>query len=115
MATKKLNIDDIYKNKAWYEITLQDEDGEIEIDSIDVTEEDYWGNINTVDGTCFWEWKDTTDHNEEMRVFDGIGYGNDADGYKKIVKVVNSNTGRVVPPKSWAKFIESLVELFSDM
>ena len=115
MATEKLDINDIYENKAWYEITFQNEDGETEIDMINVTHQDYWGNINTVDGTCFWEWKNSVDHNEKMRMFDGIGYGNDVDGYKKIVKVVNSNTGRAVPLKNWAKFIDSLVELFSDM
>ena len=103
---EELDIDDIYENKAWYDITLQDEDGEIEEQQIDVTEEEDWGNINTSDGTCYFP------SGEE---FDGIGYGNDEDGYRKIVQVVDLNTGRKVPLRKWANFVDSLVELFSDM
>lgn len=106
MEQSELDIDDIYENKAWYEITLQDEDGEIDSMQIDITEEDDWGSINTVNGTCYFP------SGEE---FDGIGYGNDEDGYKKIVKVVDLNTGRRVPLQKWADFVDSLVELFSDM
>ena len=88
-----LDIDDIYENKAWYELTLEDEDGEIRVERIDVTEAEDWGNINTIDGTCYFP------SGEE---FDGIGWGNDEDGYEKIVKVVDMNTNRRVPLVQWA-------------
>ena len=101
-----LDIVDIYDNKAWYELTLEDEDGETRVGRVDVTEEEDWGNINTVDGACYFP---------SGEDFDGIGYGNDEDGYEKIVKVVDLNTGRRVPLEQWAEFVDSLTELFSDM
>ena len=101
-----LDIDDIYENRAWYEITLENEDGDVRTKQIDVTEQDYWGNINTNNGTCYFP-----SGNE----FDGIGWGNDEDGYEKIVHVTDMNTGRKVPIVKWANFIDSLTELFSDM
>ena len=89
-----------------YMLETEDEAGEVREFSVDLADESDWGNINTVDGTCYFP------SGEE---FDGIGWGNDEDGYKKIVKVVDLNTGRRVPLQKWADFVDSLVELFSDM
>ncbi len=87
-------------------IEVVDEDGNSDEFMVDLADESDWGNINTVDGTCYFP------SGEE---FDGIGYGNDEDGYMKIVKVVDPNTRRRVPLRKWAEFVDSLVGLYSDM
>ena len=101
-------------DNAWYTLTLVNKDGETEELDVDITDQDYWGNINTSDGTCFWE-MDPDDPREDAEFFDGIGYGNDEDGYKKIVKVKNINLGKNVPLRKFAKIVDANIDMFSDM
>ena len=90
-------------------IEVIDEDGNFDDFMIDLSDESDWGNINTVDGTCYFP------SGEE---FDGIGWGNDEDGYSKIVAVwrnMYQDNEEKISIDEFAEIVDSLVGLYSDM
>ena len=89
-----------------YMLETEDEAGEVREFSVDLADESDWGNINTVDGTCYFP------SGEE---FDGIGWGNDEDGYEKITRVIDMGRGKDVPIGEFAEIVDELVVLYSDM
>lgn len=70
--------EDGYEDNTRFFIEVMDEDGHYDEFFVDLADETDWGNINTVDGSCYFP------SGEE---FDGIGWGNDEDGYEKICTV----------------------------
>lgn len=90
-------------------LTLVDQNGsEEEIHFyMDVAED--WGNVNN-DAGCFWPCdEDATD----VEYFDGVGFGNDEDGYKKVVKVVSVDLNKEMTPEDFGNLCDQYVDWFS--
>ena len=90
-------------------IEVIDEEGHFDEFMIDLADESDWGNINTVDGTCYFP------SGEE---FDGIGWGNDEDGYLRIGAVWKNryqDDEEEISTREFAKIVDSLAGLYSDM
>ena len=74
---------------------------------MDVAED--WGNVNN-DAGCFWPCdEDATD----VEYFDGVGFGNDEDGYKKVVKVVSVDLDKEMTPEDFGDLCDQYVDWFS--
>lgn len=95
-----------YDENTMYMIATEDEDGEVKEFSVDLADESDWGNINTADGTCYYA---------SGEFFDGIGWGNDEDGYQKITRVVDMRRGKDVRLEEFADIVDEFVSLYSDM
>lgn len=90
-------------------IEVIDEEGHFNKFMVDLADESDWGNINTVDGTCYFP------SGEE---FDGIGWGNDEDGYEKICTVWKNgyqDNEEEISIMEFADIVDSLTSLYSDM
>ena len=90
-------------------IEVMDEEGHFDKFMIDLADESDWGNINTADGSCYFP------SGEE---FDGIGWGNDEDGYEKICTVWRNryqDNEEEISTMEFAEIVDSLVGLYSDM
>ena len=92
-----------------FSIEVVDEDGHFDDFMIDLADESDWGNINTADGSCYFP------SGEE---FDGIGWGNDEDGYLKIVSVKRNmyqDNEEEISTREFVDIVDSLTGLYSDM
>ena len=90
-------------------IEVVDEDGHYDEFFIDLADESDWGSINTADGSCYFP------SGEE---FDGIGWGNDEDGYLRIVSVRRNgyqDNEEEISTREFADIVGSLSGLYSDM
>lgn len=90
-------------------LELVDEEGNYDEIMVDLTDESDWGNINTADGSCYFP------SGEE---FDGIGWGNDEDGYLRICAVWKNryqDNEEEISIREFAEIVDSLVGLYSDM
>ena len=95
-----------YDENTMYMLATEDENGDVKEFSVDLADESDWGNINTADGTCYYA---------SGEFFDGIGWGNDEDGYQKITRVVDMRRGKDVRLEEFADIVDEFVSLYSDM
>ena len=86
-------------------LTLADQEGNTEEQNFYMDVDEYWGNVNNNAG-CFYPGEPG-----EEEFFDGVGYGNDEDGYLKVVKVV-SDRGEMTP-EDFGNLCDQYVEWFS--
>lgn len=91
-------------------LTLADKDGETEDVSFYMDVQEDWGNVNT--SGCFYPCPDAA-VDVDLDWFEEPGYGNDEDGYKKIVKVYSVDLKKEMTPEDFGKLCEQYVDWFS--
>ena len=72
--------------------------------TFDMAWEGAWGNVSS---QAFY----TVNGRTTSKPF--LGYGNDEDGYKRIVKVIDDETGKRISLKKFEELVDSYVDYYS--
>ena len=85
-------------------VLMIDKDFNRDVKEISIDDKSEWNNIN-IDGGCFWE---IDPESEEPEFFDGFGWGNDEDGYKKIIKVSDADTRDTISMEEFKELVDAM-------
>ena len=85
-------------------VLMIDKDFNRDVKEISIDDKSKWNNIN-IDGGCFWE---IDPESEKPEFFDGFGWGNDEDGYKKIIKVSDADTRDTISMEEFKELVDAM-------
>ena len=85
-------------------VLMIDKDFNRDVKEISIDDKSEWNDIN-IDGGCFWE---IDPESEKPEFFDGFGWGNDEDGYKKIIKVSDADTRDTISMEEFKELVDAM-------